>query len=162
MTNVARLLNDSSGKAHGARQNPRKVIAFFLRAVLGLLFVMAGVAKYISPSDFLHTLEGVNPYIPSVNPLLIWIIPGCEALLGAMLLFGLKPRAAALILMALTTTFVLVALPQVAIGAQMNCGCFGPLMSEKMDGAFIFRDLVLIGLALLVFCWHPRDSSIKQ
>jgi len=127
----------------------------FLRIAIGLLLILAGIAKAISPLTFSAALNAAEWLPHTLSNFLVVGVPVVEVALGFGLLIGWKVRATAIItfvLMALFTGFLLI---ETARGNSINCGCFGesngllaPLTSGS--GALIRNGLLLLMAGILI------------
>ena len=109
----------------------------FARAVLGLIFFMAGVWKVLQLGPVEHARKFfIDPYTESFLPLWsLWavgtIIPFVELLAGALLILGLRVREAL-----------------IALGSVLVIVTFGHLLKEPL---YQFHTHVIPRLALLLF-----------
>src|SRR2546426_4724372 len=109
---------------------------FFARAVLGLIFFMAGIYKVFQQGPVGHVKQWFLPYSDTFLPMWsLWAvgltIPFVELLGGAMVLVGWHTRAALL-----------------ALGAVLVTVTFGHLLKEPL---YTFHEHVIPRLVLLVF-----------
>ena len=109
---------------------------FFARAVLGLIFFMAGVYKVFEQGPVGHVRQWFLPYSNTFLPIwLLWLvgltIPFVELLCGLLVLVGWRTRLAL-----------------VALGAVLVTVTFGHLLKEPL---YAFHEHVIPRLALLVF-----------
>ena len=109
----------------------------FARAVLGLIFFMAGVWKVFQLGPVEHARRFfIDPYHESFLPLWsLWavgtVIPVVELLAGALLILGLRVREAL-----------------IALGSVLVIVTFGHLLKEPL---YQFHTHVIPRLALLLF-----------
>lgn len=110
---------------------------FFARQVLGFIFFMAGVHKVFRMGPLEHARRlFVEPYADTFLPVWsLWVtgsvVPVVELLAGALLIAGLRVRAALL-----------------ALGFVLVLVTFGHLLKEPL---FAFHTHVIPRLALLLF-----------
>jgi uncharacterized membrane protein YphA (DoxX/SURF4 family) len=127
----------------------------FLRIAIGLLLILAGIAKAMSPLGFYAALNAAEWLPHTLSGLLVIGVPVVEVALGVGLLIGWKVRATAIlsfILMALFTGFLLI---ETARGNNINCGCFGEsngllALLNSGSGALIRNGLLLLMAASLI------------
>ena len=118
---------------------------FFARAVLGLVFFMAGIYKVFQQGPAGHVEQWFLPYSNTFLPVWsLWAvglaIPFVELLGGAMVLLGWRTRVALL-----------------ALGAVLVTVTFGHLLKEPL---YALHEHVIPRLALLVFVLAvPVDSD---
>jgi uncharacterized membrane protein YphA (DoxX/SURF4 family) len=109
---------------------------FLARAVLGLIFFMAGIYKVFQQGPVGHVKQWFLPYSDTFLPIWsLWAvgltIPFVELLAGAMVLVGWRTRTALL-----------------ALGAVLVVVTFGHLLKEPL---YAFHEHVIPRLALLIF-----------
>ena len=109
---------------------------FFARAVLGLIFFMAGVYKVFQQGPVGHVRQWFLPYSNTFLPIWsLWLvgvtIPFVELLSGLLVLVGWRTRLAL-----------------VALGAVLVTVTFGHLLKEPL---YAFHEHVIPRLALLAF-----------
>ena len=109
---------------------------FFARAVLGLIFFMAGIYKVFQQGPVGHVKQWFLPYSNTFLPIWsLWLvgltIPFVELLGGLLVLVGWRTRLAL-----------------VALGAVLVIVTFGHLLKEPL---YAFHEHVIPRLALLVF-----------
>lgn len=122
-----------------AKQQPMSGMAwavFFARAVLGLIFFMAGVYKVFQQGPVGHVERWFLPYSDTFLPVWsLWAvgftIPFVELIGGALVLLGWRTRAALL-----------------ALGSVLVTVTFGHLVQQPL---YPFHEHVIPRLALLVF-----------
>jgi uncharacterized membrane protein YphA (DoxX/SURF4 family) len=109
---------------------------FFAREVLGLIFFMAGVYKVFQLGPLGHARKYFLPYSDTFLPVWsLWatgtVIPFVELIAGALLIIGLRIRAAS-----------------IALGFVLVVVTFGHLLKEPL---YPFHEHVIPRLALLLF-----------
>ena len=103
-------------------------ILFLCRMFLGLVFLYSGFTKLMEPIENFQGGMASYEIIPyAVIPLLARVIPWIEFLFGAFLIVGYLPRISALVLAAMSWSFVLLIITtRLVTGAlPADCGCFG-------------------------------------
>jgi len=143
-------VSDQSG-----RFNWRRLLGRLLAAIVGIVFVYAGVLKIWDP---LHFASDINNYqmVPwSVGIRMAFYLPWLEVLCGcALILHRLFAGAVAI------TTFLMVIFIGATAWARMqgidvSCGCFGSASSNLS----LTWHLILDGglLLALVYVWFTRE-----
>jgi uncharacterized membrane protein YphA (DoxX/SURF4 family) len=140
---------------------------FFLgRMFLGLVFAYSGFTKLMEPVENFQGAMDAYEIIPSVViPFLAHVIPWIEFLFGAFLILGYLPRMSALVLAAMSLSFVLLILTVRMVTGVLpaDCGCFGegslvhlkPLQVLIMDVCNTF-----IGIRLALLKDHPFSLAV--
>jgi uncharacterized membrane protein YphA (DoxX/SURF4 family) len=125
-------------------------IAAAARWIVGLVLSLAGVAKLRSPGSLsraLPSLAGVPHKL--IGPVAL-LLPGLELILGIMLLVGLGSSIAGAASAALFALFTVVIGLNIASGRHVECSCFGNATSQRMGGATVIRNTLLLLLSLAV------------
>jgi uncharacterized membrane protein YphA (DoxX/SURF4 family) len=122
-----------------------------LRLILGGTFLYAGIVKWQSPQFFADSIASFRLLpVTFINPLAI-SLPVLEAMIGVMLIVGLKSRAAAFSTLALCALFAIAMISALARGLKIDCGCFGGGTPSIAHGWFsVGRDMLLGWMALVI------------
>lgn len=131
------------------------------RILMGLIFVVAGVAKSFDPVVFyweaisyVELLEVSREVWPDLGRLALLLAP-LEVLVGAALIIGWRPR----VMMPVATVMMVLFIGITALAwqkdAHIDCGCFGAL-TERTPGEALVEDVFM--LALLVAAWRWGTS----
>lgn len=129
------------------------------RLFIGALFIWAAYSKLRNP--WMLFAMAVDSY----QMLPIWAVefvartlPWAELVLGAMLIFGIWVRWAAVGTSAMLAVFVTGVVRAYAKGLEINCGCFSN--NEPLTKFTIVRDATLLAISLAVavmaFLAHRR------
>ena len=121
--------------------------------ILGGLFILAGIIKIVSPSEFESSLH-VYKIIPTWS---IWwiatILPWFEMILGAGIVFPKYRVSSSYGIIGLNIAFMLVLIIVWVKGIQISCGCFGidflPI-NEWIIPIAILRDCFFIIMSTLL------------
>jgi len=127
------------------------VVVLVARGLLGLLFVLSAVAKIKSGRE--SSAQVIRGYRLVPEPLvgvLVFALPAVELVIGACLLTGVAITAAAWGAAVLLGAFTIAAAVVLARGERTGCGCFGRYFEQLISPKVVVRNLVLVGLALLV------------
>ncbi len=142
-----------SNKASSSGPAWVNLIRSFGPVILGLLFVVAGIAKVLDPWSFLGSLSGYGVPGWMRTPVAL-LLPAIEVGVGVMLLLRWQVRLAATAAAALMAVFLVAVGYGWAAGTLDECGCFGPMMEREPRDAFLM-DLAFMGIALGVCVWTP-------
>jgi uncharacterized membrane protein YphA (DoxX/SURF4 family) len=125
----------------------RRTIEWVLRLGLGVLFVVAGVAKWRDPTAFATEIANYR-WMADTAPWVAATLPAIEVLLGVAVIVAPATwrRAAALGMTGLLVLFTVAVGQAVARGINVDCGCFGG-SSGPVSVWTIARDLGLLGAA---------------
>jgi uncharacterized membrane protein YphA (DoxX/SURF4 family) len=128
------------------------------RAVLGGLFIYAGVVKVVDPLGFAQDIRNYRLVGQSLAFVAAIVLPWLEILAGAFLIAGVWKRGAALVITGLLVFFIVLTLVTMARGLDVDCGCFGSL-SRKSGWGVVFEDLGMLALGLCLLN-EPKSKSI--
>jgi uncharacterized membrane protein YphA (DoxX/SURF4 family) len=161
------------GEAAGPAPRRRAVWAVFAaRLAVGVIFLLAGVAKLASPGTFTATLLAYDVLPVGLLRPLALILPWVEVVVGLYLLVGLFARPAAWVAIALLAVFMGAIGQAVLRGLSLeDCGCFGSLTAalpalqyvlggSSLGPADVLRDGVYAALALVVALGPPAPWGV--
>ncbi len=135
--------------------------------ILGGVFVFAAVPKIIDAQAFAESIHNYQLFpLWSIGPL-ARLLPPIEVVVGVALIVGVAQPGAALIAAGMLAAFSAGMLQAMARGIDLSCGCFGNGDNTPIGWWNIVRNLMLIGLALLVLAyrpprwpWRPKASQL--
>src|SRR5215813_6110719 len=117
-------------------------------ALLTVATIFAGSAaiKFAALEDFGQAVEAYRVVPESTAPVVAWIVPVLELGSAAGLLYAGTRSAAAMILFVLLILFTLAIGLNLARGRRdIDCGCFGPMLRQRLSSWLIVRNFVLAG-----------------
>ncbi len=119
------------------------------RIILGLVFIVAGVAKAIDLNYFYYQLKAYPLGLPDpVVLLMARVFISFEIILGVALLINFLPRWTLSITFAILVLFLATTGWAAVGGFSEECGCFGKLVKRSPVEALI-EDFVLLILAIM-------------
>ena len=130
-----------------------KYLLFFVRIILSVVFIYAGMEKISDPAGF---SDSINNYkiLPlfTVNFLAI-ILPWVELIAGVLLLFGIKVKENSFIISVLLSIFIIAIVISLIRGLNIDCGCFGTFSGSKVGIYKLIENslLLIAGYALMKF-----------
>mgnify|MGYP001769721380 CR=1 FL=1 len=136
-------------------------ILFFGRIFLGLVFAYSGFTKLMEPVENFQGGMAAYEIIPYVLiPFLARVIPWIEFFFGVFLILGYLPRISALVLAAMSWSFVLlIIMTRIVTGAlPADCGCFGegsPIHMTPFQVLLMDICNTIIGIKLALTPKHP-------
>jgi len=133
------------------------VLANVVRAVLGGLFVLAGVLKLQSGGQFAIEIANYQLF-PSLAPYLAVALPPIEVLAGVALVIPGWRRAGALCITGLLVMFTVAVTTVRLRGINVDCGCFGG-DSGPITWWTVARDVLLLALAALLSLRSDRPKA---
>ena len=115
--------------------------------------------KFNHSAEVAASITGLHLGLPGpVVAIIAVALPPFEILLGAYLLAGLLPFAAASIAAALLLAFILVLSSAVVRGLSAPCGCFGPGDTAPTTWLTVLRDGSAIVPAIYLMWWSRKQG----
>jgi putative oxidoreductase len=134
------------------------------RWYLAAVFIYASLHKIAHPGAF--ALD-----VASYEILPLWLVnitaitmPWVEIAAGALLLLGLRARAAALVCTGLMVIFMIALASALARGLDLSCGCFASqslVKSDPISYLTMLRDLGWLAVALYVVVFDRRPLGVE-
>jgi len=130
------------------------------RLLLGGVFVYTAVSKLTNPAEIAPLINGYRLLHPDLVNLAAITLPWVEFVAGALLILGIAPQSAALVVAGLLGLFIGAAFLALVRGLEISCGCFLPFVgSERLTWVLLPRDGVLLLLAMQVLVWPSSFLS---
>jgi uncharacterized membrane protein YphA (DoxX/SURF4 family) len=123
----------------------------FLRIILGLLFVVSGAEKVLSPyQNFVYAIEAYQLLPGWASAPFAQVFPWFECLTGLFLMLGLWTKKALLGAIVMTGMFILVVTQALLRHLPLDqCGCFGELVHVPPRVILVFDSAILLLLYML-------------
>jgi hypothetical protein len=102
----------------------QKPATFWIRLILGAVFVLASVDKIIHPAAFAQAIYNYQLFPDALINLTAIILPWLELLLGILLIAGRWLPGATVLVNLLLLAFFGALVFNVARGLNVHCGCF--------------------------------------
>lgn len=135
-------------------------LLFVLRIFLGGMFIYAALPKIMGPFDFAVAVYNYK-LLPdvAVGPVAAGL-PWLEVIMGALLVLGIRIRAASLTCTGLLVVFTLALLINTLRGINVDCGCF---TSDRTIGWYaVAEDTLFTLLALWYFLRGENFWSVEN
>lgn len=159
---------------HAATATPPwlTTLAAAARWGMGLLFVVAGLAKAYEPIIFyweaisyVELLNVDRAAWPHIGALAVFILPVVETGLGVALIGNWQRRWVFPLAIGMMGVFIALTGHAWQQGAEINCGCFGTL-TERTPGEALVEDLVMMAALLLAWSrggtrWIPSWANTR-
>jgi uncharacterized membrane protein YphA (DoxX/SURF4 family) len=102
----------------------KKSATFWIRLILGAVFVLASVDKILHPAAFAQAIYNYQIFPDALINFTAIILPWLELLLGIMLIAGLWLPGVTVLVNLLLLAFFAALVFNVARGLNVHCGCF--------------------------------------
>lgn len=137
-----------------------KIVAHISRFLLGIVFVYSGFVKAVDPWGYQFKFEdyfiafGMEWLFPAALFFSI-LLAGAEFLIGAALLFGIKPKLSIWSASAFMVLFTPITLYLALTDAVGDCGCFGDALILSNWDTF-FKNIIIIAMLIPVFLYRKK------
>jgi len=131
--------------------------------ILGCLFLFSGFVKGVDPIGTAYRVEdyfiayGTEWMMPAAI-VLSFILNAAELVLGALLLFNVKPKLSAWLILLMMIFFTLTTLNDAINNPVPDCGCFGDALIMSNWQTY-YKNLVIFVFVLIIFL---NRSSIRK
>jgi uncharacterized membrane protein len=139
-----------------------------LAAIIGIVFVAAGILKALNPGDFAIAIVNYHIVSWSMAALLAVYLPWLEILCGAALVLRVGYRGGLCVTAGLCAVFVVVYASTRIRGLDVECGCFGHGVHRGfwpvliMDAALCFALVYLLKADLRPLSPVVRGSGAPE
>ncbi len=137
----------------------RRIVSCIARLTVGLLFLSAGLLKFVGFSEFLEQVRQYRLLPESVVPSFAGAIVLLETVCGFMVLAGIRVHHGAYALSVLAAIFLIAVSWRVVVGDGGSCGCFGGIVDETIGPAAILRNAGILVLCILVARSGARSTA---
>ena len=118
--------------------------------ILSFIFVAAGTSKIFSPDNTGDILIFIFEIDYQTSLLIVYSIATIEIVLGISLYIKFKERLTKSLILFSCTLFLVIALIGYLDNWSLTCGCFGRFSFGRFDELMIFRNLLLVLMALSI------------
>jgi uncharacterized membrane protein YphA (DoxX/SURF4 family) len=141
--------------AHGNKHERwllEKPLTFWVRLVLGGVFVLASLDKILHPFAFAKNIGNYQILPDGLVNLMAIIVPWIELILGSLLIFGIWLPGAIVLVNLLLSVFFITLVFNMARGLNVDCGCFTHSVAESASTSwYLVRDTVFLLLGGYLF-----------
>jgi uncharacterized membrane protein YphA (DoxX/SURF4 family) len=128
-----------------------RYFVFLLRMFLWGILLFSGYMKSLDLDAFIEVLYLITFISFNLATYLAFIIVALELLLGALLILGLFFNTALKVTIHLLILFTIFLASVRIFGLEVKeCGCFGKISSQPISVQDIIRNLLFIGIALIL------------
>ncbi|HPC35970.1 MAG TPA: MauE/DoxX family redox-associated membrane protein [Candidatus Marinimicrobia bacterium] len=139
-------------------------LEYFIRLVIGFLFIYAAIGKIIHPEKFAVVVYNYRVLPIELVNIVAILVPWLEIAIGVTLILGVWLETAAFLLCILTIGFIVLIISAIVRGLNIECGCFtltkeGALVSWKR----VAEDVLILAGGLFIFFRHlPQEQSTTE
>ncbi|MGD9998079.1 MAG: MauE/DoxX family redox-associated membrane protein [Ilumatobacteraceae bacterium] len=120
------------------------VVQIVARVVLGVVFVLAGASKVYAGREWPEQAGRLG-----VPPGVAMFVPWFELAVGAVVVAGVAPTAAATVALVTLATFTALLARTLRQGRRPPCACFGAWSARPLGWHHVVRNGVLMALAVV-------------
>jgi len=130
-----------------------------LPLLVGAIFLLSGIGKWLHPFDFLADVYNYELVGRTTAKIIASTIPSLELTVAVCLLLGILRGGAMVVSAVLLCGFTVVQLSALRRGLSISCGCFGGASAEStVNYTTLIRTLMLL-TAALVGLWLARAQK---
>lgn len=124
-------------------------LSFVFRVVMGVIFLVSGLAKISDPYRFILTMREFRLFPEGMVPFTAVYLPWLEFVVGLFILIGLLHRPSAVILAGLNLLFTAAIVSVIVRGIEVDCGCFGLVadmlgLPDMADYKAVIRNVIFL------------------
>ena len=139
------------------------VLSLAFRAILGSLFLYAGIAKIVDPMGFALSIYNYKLLPESLINVAAILLPWLEVIVGGSLLLGIGTAGGALIATTLFSIFAGALTINLIRGLDIACGCFSTAATGgSINWFYLLRDLSLLLISLQVLFFDQAFFSVSR
>ena len=143
----------------------KSILILLFRLVLAVIFIYAGIQKFLQPDVFFEEIEAYRLLPNAVAYFGAYFLPPLEIVVGIGILFKATMKWSALLIIALNVVFIFAILSAWIRGLDIDCGCFGesdePIAHYSIYYAkIIIRDFLFIIMGAAIFLY--KHQAAKQ
>lgn len=141
-----------------------KYFLWFLRILVGVLFIFSGLVKANDPLGLTYKMDEFFDawHIAFMAPYALYfsvIMIAFEVIAGVALILGYAFRVFSVLLLLLNAFYTFVTAYALYTGKVKECGCFGnciPISNTVTFG----KDVVLLGMSIILFAYRKRITPL--
>ncbi len=122
-----------------------------IRLILGVTFLLAAFSKILDPKTFIETVQKFIFIKNIIADILAYIILIIEFFVGISLIINFQIKFVSLIASSILFIFIAAIIPQLLIGNEFDCNCFGSIIQSKINYYLLLRDILLFILSIILY-----------
>jgi len=140
------------------------ILSFISRIILGVVFIFSGFVKGVDPMGstykFTDYFNAFNlGFLESLALVLAIVLALVEFIIGVSLIFRLRYRLAAWVLLLFISFFTVITFILALTNPVSDCGCFGDAIIMTNWQTF-FKNLILIPFVLHIFWFRAAGQDV--
>ncbi len=138
-----------------------KFTLFFLRIILGGIFIYAAAGKILYPSDFSEAITNYQLMPVKATNIIAIILPWVELVAGLLLFNGFKTQSANIIIFLCLCVFSFGAFSAFIRGLDISCGCFSEA-GRKVGLIFLIEESAMLLICTCIFFFDKGFLSVDN
>lgn len=131
----------------------KKVLSYFIRLLIGVVFIYASYHKIIDPKGFSEVLSSYVLIPDFLINMIAIVFPWFEIILGLFFIFGIFKKTVFYLIGFTLIIFIIMLSTNLLMGIDFSCGCFSNEVKTTTENIFtLLRDFVL--LFILIFYYY--------
>jgi len=126
------------------------------------MFLFSGGMKIIDLTRFSESLAAMQIVPGSIVSSVSLVVPVVEVIIGIAIIVAFRTAFMSAFAAGLLALFTGVIAEKVIEGAQVSCGCFGSLSSEKISEMTVLRNLILLLWGAILFAYYSTAQQSPQ
>ena len=132
------------------------------RLILGVIFILSGVAKIGEPAAFAKEIANYNMMPNYLINIWALTLPWIELICGLFLMVGIRLKANSIVSSGLYLIFNIAIAYAMLQGLNINCGCHAALLAEQVGFPKIFQNTSLLLLSLNLFFNNNNKFTLEN
>jgi hypothetical protein len=128
-----------------------KIIIIMLRFLLSGIFVFSGIMKMLHLSEFSDVVLSIVKIDDFFMDVIVVLLPLVEIIFGFMFILNYHYKIAIMGIIGLLIVFIVLSIYSIVINLNVNCGCFGRIIDNKLGSETLIRNLILLGIGVYLF-----------
>ncbi len=137
-------------------------VVLLARIIIGLMFVIVGVGKIAHPAEFADEIANYQ-ILPNffINIAAI-TIPWIELIAGILVIFGIKQKPSATIILLMLIVFTSGVAVAMAKGLNIDCGCYSQIASQQVGIPKILENTGLMILSIIIILTNNKKFILQS
>ncbi len=133
-----------------------------IRVLLGAVFLMSAASKVPAPNEFVENVRKYRILPRRVATAYAMGLLTLEPFTGLALILGYYTSWAAVIAALMLMSFITAVSLAILRRQALECSCFGLLYRERVGWVTLARDVLLLGLALILALWGSGSPTVSD
>lgn len=137
-------------------------IVLLARIIIGLMFVIVGVGKIAHPAEFADEIANYQILPNYLINLTAITVPWIELIAGILVIFGIKQKPSAAIILLMLIVFTSGVAVAMAKGLNIDCGCYSQIASQQVGIPKILENTGLMILSIIIMLTNNKKFTLQS